>query len=99
MVFIDMSGDTMGLLIDWLYADFKDDLSWQQYADLLQVAHKYDIAELQLQCETALGVLISCENWCHLMDLTLQCCFGFLQQVTLTVLTRCADLLWHTAFA
>lgn len=47
-----MSPDTMDFLIDWLYSDFKESLTFEQRQALFAVSHKYDILELQLECDT-----------------------------------------------
>ena len=63
-----MSPDTMDLLIDWLYSDFKESLTFEQHQALFTISHKYDILELQQECERVLSSSVTLDTYAVLAD-------------------------------
>ena len=55
----DVSPESVSLMLDFLYGDFKASLTFAEAAALFRTSHKYDITELQQQCEGALVALMS----------------------------------------
>ena len=51
LVFDDITADTMGLLLKWMYAGFKARLTLNQAVSLFEVSHRFDMGKLQHQCE------------------------------------------------
>ncbi|KAL0053150.1 hypothetical protein WJX82_001613 [Trebouxia sp. C0006] len=67
--FGDVAADAMQLLLEWIYGKVKASLTLSQAASLFQLAHKFDILELQLQCEQTLKASVAMETYHQLQDL------------------------------
>ena len=90
----DMAGGTMQLLLEWIYGGLEDRPSLPEAIALFQAAHKYDIPELQHQCEKLMGVHVNLHTYPQLMDLAYRHYASVLGQVNmpwvLTVSLRCS---------
>lgn len=65
----DVTADAMQLLLEWIYGSVKASLTLSQAVALFQLAHKFDILELQLQCEQTLKASVAMETYHQLQDL------------------------------
>ena len=68
----DVSPETVTLMLDFLYGDFKARLTFAEAAALFRASHKYSVTELQQQCERALLALISQHTIYDLLNLATQ---------------------------
>ena len=84
LVFHDISPDTMDLLIDWAYTHHLEGISMEQCIALLEASHKYDVAELQGQCERVLSSCVTIETYHQLVDTALRFDCQQLKQVWLS---------------
>ena len=64
-----MSPDIMELLVDWLYSSFKESLTFEQRQALFAVSHKFDILELQQECERVLSSSVTIDSYAELADM------------------------------
>jgi len=69
LVLTKLSTETMGLLVDWLYARLKESITWEQRLALFHANHMYQICELQLECEYILTSSVSSETLPVLADI------------------------------
>lgn len=85
MIITDMSPETVDLLLDWMYTEYRDEVSFDQWTALFKASHKYHIAELQQTCERVLSESVSKHTYLQLNDLA--ACFDCarLQQASLVV--------------
>lgn len=63
------TADAMQLLLEWIYGNAKASLTLSQAVPLFQLAHKFNILELQLQCEQTLKASVAMETCHQLQDL------------------------------
>jgi len=68
----DVSPESVNLMLDFLYGDFKASLTFAEAAALFRTSHKYDVTELQQQCERALVALMSQHTIYELENLAIQ---------------------------
>lgn len=65
----DVSTDIMDLLIDWLYSDFKESITFKQRQALFEVSHKFDILELHQECKRVLSSSVTCDMYAILISM------------------------------
>ena len=81
MVIHDVSADTMDLLIDWAYTHCLENVNMHQAVALLEASHKYNVVELQGQCERVLSSCVTSDT-CHILaDMAVQLDCQQLKQV------------------
>ncbi len=68
----DVSPESVSLMLDFLYGDFKASLTFAEAVGLFCTSHKYDVTELQQQCERALVALMSQQTIYELENLVTQ---------------------------
>lgn len=68
----DVSPESVSMMLDFLYGDFKASLTFAEAAALFRASHKYDVTELQQQCERALVALMSQQTVYELVNLVIQ---------------------------
>ena len=69
-------------MLDWLYGAAQDSLTFPQTVDLFLASHRFDITELQLQCEQALKACLNWETFPQLEELAAVYCCEVLEQVS-----------------
>jgi hypothetical protein len=79
----------MQLLLEWIYGKVKASLTLSQAASLFQLAHKFDILELQLQCEQTLKASVAMETYHQLQDLATRFDCTPLMQVSFQNIATC----------
>jgi len=89
----DMTADTMGLLLDFLYGAPKPSLTFEEAADLFAVSDQYAIIELHLQCTRILKAMINMETVCMLTRLACDHLNTDLEQVNSAGLAAASDCL------
>lgn len=89
----DMTADTMGLLLDFLYGAPKPSLTFEEAADLFVVSDQYAIMELHLQCTRILKAMITMETVCMLTRLACDHLNTDLEQVNSAGLAAASDCL------
>ena len=67
---LDITADTMSLLLNWLYAGVKASLTLSQAVSLFKLSHHFDTGKLQHQCEQTLNASVGLEALPQLEDLT-----------------------------
>ena len=78
----------MQLLLEWIYGKAKASLTLSQAVPLFQLAHKFDILELQLQCEQTLKASVSMETYHQLQDVATRFDCTALMQASFNTLPR-----------
>ena len=64
-----VSADVMDLLIDWLYSDFKESITFKQRQALFEVSHKFDILELHQECKRVFSSSVTCDTYAILTSM------------------------------
>ncbi len=78
----DVTAEAVSLMLDFLYGGFTASLTFSQAKALFQASHKYEIKELQEQCERALQALISVEVFDQMVEVATQCNCAVLIEVS-----------------
>ena len=66
LVIDHFSADTMDLLVDRLYGEFKQDVPFDLRVAMYAASHRYDIPELQQECERVLADCVTSQTHCQL---------------------------------
>ena len=89
----DVSPDILELLVDWLYSDFKESLAFEERQALFAVSHRFDILELQQECERVLSSSVTLETYAVLADMARYFESQRLKEVLLCPF-QCMEKLW-----
>ena len=81
----------MDLLVDWLYGHFKESLTFDQRMALFAVSHRFDILELQKECERVLSSSVTSNTHAQLAHVA--SIFGDCHQLKQERLSSCCCLL------
>ena len=76
----------MDMIVDWLYADFRETVTFAQRVDLYRASHKFNIPELEAECVRVLASAVSVETFPVVMRLAAEHGCQKLEQVTILVL-------------
>ena len=70
---VDVTAEAVSLMLDFLYGGFTASLTFSLAKALFQAIHKYEVKELQEQCERALQALISVEVFDQMVEVATRC--------------------------